>query len=45
MPWKESSAMDERLRLVARLVEGEAMTDLCRASGIFRKTGNSVAGP
>ena len=30
MPWKESSVMDERLRFVARLLEGEPMTDVCR---------------
>ena len=26
MPWKESSVMEERLRFVARLLDGEAMT-------------------
>jgi len=31
--------MDERLRFVARLLEGEAMTDVCREFGISRKTG------
>ena len=31
--------MDERLRFVARLLEGEPMTDVCRAFGISRKTG------
>ena len=30
MPWKESSVMEERLRFVAQLLEGEAMTDVCR---------------
>lgn len=39
MPWKESSVMDERLRFVARLLEGETMSDVCRAFGISRKTG------
>ena len=39
MPWKECSVMEERLRFVARLLEGEAMTDLCREFGISRKTG------
>lgn len=39
MPWKESSVMEERLRFVARLLEGEAMTDICREFGISRKTG------
>jgi transposase len=39
MPWKESSVMDERLRFVARVLEGEAMSDVCREFGISRKTG------
>lgn len=39
MPWKESSVMDERLRFVARLLEGEAMAEVCREFGISRKTG------
>lgn len=39
MPWKESSVMEERLRFVARLLEGEAMSDVCREFGISRKTG------
>ena len=39
MPRKACSAMEERLRFVARLLEGEAMTDVCRAFGISRKTG------
>ena len=26
MPWKECSVMDERLRFVARLLDGEAMS-------------------
>jgi transposase InsO family protein len=39
MPWKACSAMEERLRFVARLLEGEAMTDLCREFDISRKTG------
>src|SRR5215207_7031395 len=42
MPWKESSVMEERLRFVARLLEGEAMTDLCREFGISRKTGYKI---
>lgn len=36
--------MDERLRFVARLLEGEAMTDLCREFGISRKTGYKILG-
>jgi hypothetical protein len=30
MPWKASSVMEERLRFVARLLDGEAMTEVCR---------------
>jgi transposase-like protein len=39
MPWKECSVMDERLRFVAQLLDGEAMSEVCRAFGISRKTG------
>ena len=39
MPWKEVSVMDERLCFVARILEGEAMSDVARAFGISRKTG------
>jgi transposase InsO family protein len=42
MPWKECSVMDERLRLVAKVLDGEAMTDVCREFGISRKTGYKV---
>ena len=34
--------MDERLRFVARLLDGEAMSDVCRVFGISRKTGYKV---
>ena len=39
MPWKECNRMDERLRFVARLLDGEKMTVVCREFGISRKTG------
>ncbi len=42
MPWKESSVMGTRLRFVARLLEGEPMSPLCREFGIFRKTGYKI---
>ena len=29
MPWKECHVMDERLRFVARLLDGEKMAPLC----------------
>jgi transposase InsO family protein len=34
--------MDARLRFVARLLEGEAMTDVCREFGVSRKTGYKI---
>ena len=34
--------MDERLRFIARLLEGEKMAPLCRAFGISRVTGYKV---
>ena len=42
MPWKASSVMDERLRFVARLLEGEPMSLMCREFGISRKTGYKI---
>src|SRR5215210_3568232 len=42
MPWKECSVMDERLRVVAQLLDGEPMAQLCRAFGISRKTGYKI---
>ena len=42
MPWRESSVMEERLRFVARLLDGEAMSDVCRDFGISRKTGYKI---
>ncbi len=34
--------MEERLRFVARLPEGEEMSQLCREFGISRKTGDKI---
>ena len=34
--------MDARLRFVARLLEGESMTDVCREFGVSRKTGYKI---
>jgi hypothetical protein len=45
MPWKASSVMEERLRFVARLLDGEAMTEVCREFGISRKTGFTHSEP
>jgi putative transposase len=42
MPWKECKPMDERLRFVARLLEGEKMAPVCREFGISRATRQSL---
>lgn len=34
--------MDERLRFVAKLLDGETMTEVCREFGISRKTGYKI---
>ena len=38
MPWKECSVMDERLRFVAQLLDGEAMSEVCRE--LFAEVGD-----
>ncbi|MGB3389200.1 MAG: IS481 family transposase [Pseudaminobacter sp.] len=42
MPWRECSVMEERLRFMARLLEGEGMSAVCREFGISRKTGYKI---
>jgi len=42
VPWRECYKMDERLRFVARLLEGEKMAALCREFDISRKTGYKI---
>ena len=42
MPWKECQVVDERLRFIARLLDGEKMAGLCREFGISRKTGYKI---
>lgn len=42
MSWKECCVVDERLRFVARALEGEQMAALCREFGISRKTGYKI---
>ena len=39
MPWKECHIVEERMRFIARLLDGENMAPLCREFGISRKTG------
>lgn len=42
MTWKESNIMDERIKFIGRMLEGEKMTVLCREFGISRKTGYKI---
>ena len=42
MPWKKCCQMDERLRFVARLLDGEKMAALCREFDVSRKTGYKI---
>ena len=42
MPWKESNYMDERIKFVTRLIDGDRMTDVCQDFGISRKTGYKI---
>ena len=42
MPWNECKPMDERLKFIARLLEGEKMAPLCREFGISRVTGYKI---
>jgi putative transposase len=42
MPWKESSMLDEKIRFIARLLDGEKLAPLCREFNISRKTGYQI---
>src|SRR6202034_4205693 len=42
MPWQECNLMDERLKFIARLLDGEKMAGLCREFDISRKTGYKI---
>ena len=42
MPWKACNPMDERLKFIARLLDGDKMAELCREFGISRKTGYKI---
>jgi putative transposase len=42
MPWQECRKMDERLRFIARLLDGERMAGLCREFDISRQTGYKI---
>lgn len=42
MQWRECYKMGERLRFVARLLEGEKMAVVCREFYVSRKTGYKI---
>ena len=42
MPWKEFCKVDERIKFIGRLLDGERMSELCREFGISRKTGYKI---
>jgi putative transposase len=42
MPWQECNLMDERLKFIAGLLDGEKMAVLCRRFGVSRKTGYKI---
>jgi transposase InsO family protein len=42
MPWKDSSMLDEKVKFIARLLDGEKMAPLCREFNISRKTGYQI---
>lgn len=42
MSWKESTIMDEKLKFIARHLEGETVTSLCKEFGVSRTTGNNL---
>lgn len=42
MPWRKCKPMDEKLKFVARMLDGEKMSVLCREFGISRPTGYKI---
>lgn len=42
MPWKACTNMNEKIKFVARLLDGEKMAPLGREFGISRKTGYKI---
>src|SRR6201999_3983195 len=42
MPWQECNRMDERLRFVARLLEGHTMLQACGEFGLSRSPGYKI---
>jgi len=42
VPWKECHVMEERVKFIARMLDGEAMSRLCEEFSISRKTGYKI---
>jgi len=42
MPWERTCPVNERMQFIARLQQGDRMTDLCSEFGISRKTGHKL---
>ena len=42
MAWEEESKMDQKLKFIARYIEGEKITQLCKEFGISRQTGHKL---
>jgi putative transposase len=42
MTWKVSNPMDEKVKFIAKLLEGEKMAQVCRELGVSRKTGYKI---
>jgi hypothetical protein len=42
MAWMECNIMDQKIKFIARLLEGEKMSPLCREFNISRKTGYQI---
>jgi len=42
MPWRECNKMDEKIKFVARYMDGEKIAVLCREFEISRSTGHKI---
>ncbi len=42
MPWKETKIVEERMKFIARYLQGEKIAGLCNEFGISRKTGHKI---
>jgi len=45
MGWKECNKMDEKLKFIARHLEGEKIAPLCKEFGITRPTAYKLISP